>query len=487
MLNQKGIYAAYLRKSRADAEAEAVGKFETLAHHQQILTALADREGIKVARWYKELGSGDTIQDRPEMQALLHDVRSGLYDGVLVTEVSRLARGRTADQATVSEAFQVNGTLIITPSKIYDPSDDADETFIDFELFMSRQEYKYIRKRMKAGKRQALLNGSYINWRPPFGFDRDEKNMSLNPNEDAPFVIQLLHDFADGKLTVADAIRRMRSYTGQETWSYTSLRYLLTNPAYIGMSQIDVAPTVKVSDGGKVTTKRIESKKPTLVKAKWDGLIDEETRAKILARFGTAPRAKTGTDLRNPFSGLLRCGKCGQTLVLNIPRDAKPRFIHLHGVRSGGCNCASCTLPVLIEGIADALEESMPYQEATFERKQKRINAAPIRKKIADARKKQERLYDLFEDGTYTAEEFRKRRAYYADHIAELETQLEEAEAVRSKPPVTISTKDAIRLIRDPNTPPRIINDYLKSIIEKIDYFRESAAEPPRLFIYPKQ
>lgn len=156
MLSKTGIYAAYLRKSRADAELEAKGQFETLAHHTQILKALAEREGIHIATWYREIVSGDTIQDRPQMQALLSDVRAGLYDGVLVTEVSRLARGRTADQATVSDAFQMHGTLIITPAKVYNPADDADETFIDFELFMARQEFKYIKKRLKAGKRPAL-------------------------------------------------------------------------------------------------------------------------------------------------------------------------------------------------------------------------------------------------------------------------------------------------------------------------------------------
>ena len=488
MLNPKGIYCAYLRKSRADQEAEARGQFETLAHHQQILTALAEREGIHIAKWYRELVSGDTIQDRPEMQSLLRDVRSGLYDGVLVTEVSRLARGRTADQATVSEAFQIHGTLIITPSKVYNPSDDADETFIDFELFMARQEYKFIRKRMKAGKRQAMLNGCFVGSRPPFGFDHDSKNKSLTPNQDAPFVTQLLHDFADGRLTVADAIRRVRSYTGAESWSYSSIRYMLTNPAYCGMSQIDVCPTTKVADqDGKIVKKRVAGHTPTIVKGRWDGLIDEETHQKILDRFGTAPRVKDGKMLRNPFAGLMRCGKCGRIMQASIQPSKPTRISHLHSTMSGGCNCSSTTVPVLLEGIADALEQGLPQMVEIFEDEPKPVDPAPIKKKLAELAKKQGKLYDLFEDGIYSAEEFRARRQMYQEQIAELEGQLDALGARKKRPPVTVSTADAVRLIRDPSTPPKVVNDFLKTFIDHIDYFKETAKDEPRLVIYPKQ
>lgn len=487
MLSKTGIYAAYLRKSRADAELEAKGQFETLAHHTQILKALAEREGIHIATWYREIVSGDTIQDRPQMQALLRDVRAGLYDGVLVTEVSRLARGRTADQATVSDAFQMHGTLIITPAKIYNPADDADETFIDFELFMARQEFKYIKKRLKAGKRQALLDGCFIGSRPPFGYDHDAKNKTLVPNADAPFVTKLLHDFADGNVTVAAAVRLMWAYTGQKTWSYTSLRYLLTNPCYIGMSQIDLAPKVKTTDEhGQVIAKRIENKKPTVVKAKWDGLIDAETHAKILARFGDSPRVKDGKPLVNPFAGLLRCGKCGRIMKINRTNSEIGRVSHLFGNASGGCHCASAPVVVLLAELANHFEDELPKIRETLEAESKEIDTAPLVKKLADAKRKQDRLYDLFEDGTYSAEEFKARRQVNQDLIATLEEQIRSAKEQPHRPSITISTDDAIRLLRDPHPNAKAINDFLKAFIDHIDYFRETPQDEPEIFIYPK-
>ena len=73
-LNPSGAYCAYLRKSRRDVELEALGQGETLARHERQLADLAARLGVTVARWYKEVASGETIQQRPEMRRLLSDV-----------------------------------------------------------------------------------------------------------------------------------------------------------------------------------------------------------------------------------------------------------------------------------------------------------------------------------------------------------------------------------------------------------------------------
>ena len=53
-------YAIYLRKSRADIEAEARGEGETLERHRKALWALAQRRGLNVVREYSELVTGDS-------------------------------------------------------------------------------------------------------------------------------------------------------------------------------------------------------------------------------------------------------------------------------------------------------------------------------------------------------------------------------------------------------------------------------------------
>ena len=147
VLDISGEYAIYLRKSRADMEAEAKGEGETLARHEHILLELANKKGLRIGKVYREIVSGETIESRPEMQKLLSDVKLGKWKGVLVVEVERLARGETIDQGVVAKAFRISNTKIVTPMKTYDPNDEFDEEYFEFGLFMSRREYKVINRR----------------------------------------------------------------------------------------------------------------------------------------------------------------------------------------------------------------------------------------------------------------------------------------------------------------------------------------------------
>ena len=69
-----GEYYIYLRKSRADAEAEQRGEGETLARHERALLELAHRLRLNVTQIFREVVSGETIAARPVMQQLLSAV-----------------------------------------------------------------------------------------------------------------------------------------------------------------------------------------------------------------------------------------------------------------------------------------------------------------------------------------------------------------------------------------------------------------------------
>ena len=56
-------YSMYLRKSRADAEAEARGEGETLARHEKALLELAKRLHLNVTEIYREVVSGESCSN----------------------------------------------------------------------------------------------------------------------------------------------------------------------------------------------------------------------------------------------------------------------------------------------------------------------------------------------------------------------------------------------------------------------------------------
>ena len=140
--------ALYLRKSR---EEEIETREETLARHERILEDYCSRNNLVITETYKEVVSGESIANRPKMQMLLEDVQSRKYDGVVVVELERLSRGNQIDQAEILEIFKKSNTKIFTLNKVYDLASDNefDEDFFEFGLFMSRREYKIIKRRLQ--------------------------------------------------------------------------------------------------------------------------------------------------------------------------------------------------------------------------------------------------------------------------------------------------------------------------------------------------
>lgn len=237
----------YLRKSRADREAEARGEMETLARHEKLLLDLAKRQNLHIGAIYKEVVSGETISARPVMQQLLSEVERGLWDGVLVVEVERLARGDTIDQGVVSRAFQYSGTRIITPTKTYDPNNEFDEEYFEFGLFMSRREYKTIKRRLNAGRLASVKEGKYVGNKPPYGYRRvklpKEKGFTLEPIPEQANVVKMIYEWyvngLDGeRIGVSKIVRRLNDLKipalTRPTWAPASVQGILSNPVYIG-------------------------------------------------------------------------------------------------------------------------------------------------------------------------------------------------------------------------------------------------------------
>ena len=189
-------YCIYLRKSRADEEAELRGEGNTLARHERALLDLAKRQKLNITAIYREVVSGETISARPLMQRLLSEIEQGCWQGVLVMEIERLARGDTIDQGIVAQTFKYSETKIITPSKTYDPNNEFDEEFFEFGLFMSRREYKTINRRLQRGRLASVKEGKWVGNLPPYGYVRKkletQKGFTLEPHPEQADVIKLI-------------------------------------------------------------------------------------------------------------------------------------------------------------------------------------------------------------------------------------------------------------------------------------------------------
>ena len=280
-----GQYSLYLRKSRADLEAEERGEGETLARHEKMLIELARRYGFSIGKIYREIVSGESIEARPVVQELLKDVESGRWKGVLVVEVERLARGDTMDQGRVAKSFKFSNTKIITPIKIYDPNDEFDEEYFEFGLFMSRREYKTINRRLQRGRVSSVKEGKYVGSVAPFGYDRvklvKDKGYTLAKNDEAPVVEKMFQLYAYNEIAINEVVRRLNSAGFKprkaKEWTISAVKDILSNPIYIGKIRWDSRKTVKEYRNGKIVNTRPRNENYTLCDGLHEPIIDIET------------------------------------------------------------------------------------------------------------------------------------------------------------------------------------------------------------------
>ena len=105
----------YLRKSRSDDPLLSVE--EVLARHETMLDEWAEKylgEKIPEKNKYREVVSGETIADRPEIQTILKKIESPKIKAVLIVEVQRLSRGDLEDAGRIIKLFRFTNTLVIT-------------------------------------------------------------------------------------------------------------------------------------------------------------------------------------------------------------------------------------------------------------------------------------------------------------------------------------------------------------------------------------
>ena len=495
-------YAMYLRKSRADIEMEALGEGETLARHKHMLEALAAKHNITLAQItiYKELVSGDSIDERPEMQKLLADVYAKKYKGVLVVEVERLARGNTKDQGEVADAFQASNTHIITPAKVYDPNNEFDQEYFEFGLFMSRREYKTIKRRLEAGKAQSVKEGNYILSQRIYGYNierKSKKERILVPKPDEAEIVQMIFDWytEDRKSTgwMAWKLTDMgiKTMTNRPEWNRGTIRDMLANVHYIGKVSWNKQSTVKVfdQDKGKLVKKR-QYGQAEVYEGKHVGIISEEQfkKAQDIASItkSSAP-VKNSAKLTSPLAGLLKCCDCGGHFVYmdfaNSPSRSGGTVSRFQHPRKRKCKKKSLPVPTVMNALVEALqvyiEDFTMKMEADNDqteliRHQKMIEA--MEAELAKQEKMKRRLFDSWEadDGTYTKDEFIERKQIYTSTIERIKKQIQEAKT-NAPAPVDYSEQIVnlhamIDCINDPNLEAKAKNDFLKQFIECINY-----------------
>lgn len=450
-------YCIYLRKSRKDTELQTCDPLDTLSRHKRILLELANQQHLSITTIYEEVVSGDTIIQRPVMQQLLAEVEQNLWEGVLVMEVERLARGDTIDQGIVAQTFKYSNTCIITPSKTYFPNNEFDEEYFEFGLFMSRREYKTINRRLQRGRNASAQEGKYMGSRPPYGYQRvkldGQKGFTLYPDPEQAQVVKWIFDwyaFGDpatqsqmGAQKISQRLNEM-GVTPQRNscWSASSVYGILNNPVYIGKIRWRYRPSVKKACNGAMIVQR--PKNHTMDYCEYAGLhpsvIDSITWNAVqekLQRRQTSPVPKN-RRLKNPLAGLLKCHLCNSAIIRKTNSAQKSEILICPNKR---CKNVGAPLSYVETAVVQALNDWLQQQRFDWEQFNRLMSIPEIdhptrqmehllEQRLEKVLRQISQTCSLLEQGIYSKELFHQRYAELSQQQNSLKIKLNESRQI---------------------------------------------------------
>lgn len=518
-------YCIYLRKSRADIEAEARGEGETLARHERILLELAKRMKLNITAIYREIVSGETISSRPVMQQLLNEVEQGIWAGVLVMEVERLARGDTIDQGIVSQTFKYSGTKIITPMKTYDPNNEFDEEYFEFGLFMSRREYKTINRRMQRGRLSSVREGKYVGNIPPYGYDRvkleKQKGYTLVENPDQADIVRMIFELYtkgekqdDGtfkRLGVSLIVRKLNDLhippAKGDVWVPATIQDILRNPVYIGKIRWNSRPVVKKMVNGQIKKTRPRAKDYILVDGLHKPIIDMDTwnLAQYYLSQNPSKPVPGRLKIKNPLAGLIVCGVCGRKMVRRPYSEPQPDTLMCANT---ACSNVSSQLSFVEKKLLDSMEKWLKQYKLSLEvtpdttvvQEDVKLKAlAAMNNELANLEKQMNNIHDLLEQGIYTVDTFIERSKVLSERINSIKSDrdalISDIEASKN---IEKNKKDFIPKVEHvldvywSTDDPALRNELLKEIIEKAVYTKtvncrwHGSPDDFELLLFPK-
>lgn len=479
----------YLRKSQSDDPSESLE--DTLSRHEIDLQDLAIKlfgARIPEENILREIVSGETISDRPEMQKLLKMIESPKVKGVFTIEPQRLSRGDWEDGGKVLSVFRYTNTLIYTPRMTYALTNEMDYKLFKMELSQGHDYLEYTKMIFARGKSASVKAGNFIGNKAAYGYDRVkcDKRYVLMPNNEADVVRYIFDLYVNHNLGYSNICYKLEELGIKppkgEQWANTSIFDIVSNPVYIGKIRWNARKTEKKYVDGQLVKTRPRNKNFELYDGKHDPIIDLETFNKAQDKLGRNTKEKKFTELKNPLAGIIFCENCGKAMVyreFNSKGIAKcaPRVLCPNQVK---CGTKSVRFSVLYDSVVQAITEiykdfEIKYkndEDANVDYYQNIIN--DLEKKLEKLEERQTKLYDLFEDGTYTKDIFLMRNRKLAEERESLKQNLKRAKEnipmTKSYEECVMTFHDVLENLKDDTVPIKVKNNLLKEIIERIDY-----------------
>ena len=401
--------------------------------------------------------SGTNTKKRKEFNRMIECAKNGDFDLIITKEISRFARN-TLDSIFYTRDLKKHGVGVIFLNDNINTLDGDAELRLAIMSSIAQEESRKTSERVKWGQKRQMEQGVVFG-RSMLGYDVKDGKMTIN--EDGAKIVRLIfHKFVDeGKGT--HVIARELREEGIEPmrvkeWQNTVILRVIRNEKYCGdLVQKKTYTPDFLSHEKKYNRVQEEF---VIIKDHHEPIISRELFDKanrILDAKSLSQEGKAKHSNRYPFSGKIKCGRCGASYVARYKtRKDGSRYKAwrcYEAAKHGRPHTDKAGNQLGCSGESIRNEEAIHImylvcKQLTIDRKKisnnliKTINRVlsmdltdtdvngALEYKIETAQKKRTDLIDLYTSGSIDRNEFTALRAKYNSEINRLKSMMKNAE-----------------------------------------------------------
>lgn len=478
--------AAYCRVSTDKSD-----QLNSLEMQKLFFAQYAEKNHDSLVRVYADEGiSGTKTRNRKEFLRLMRDAKQGLFDKLVVKDISRFARNtvdllqnvRTLKSLDIETEFLTANMTVLGQS----------EFVLTVFGALAQEESASTSKRIKFGKRMNAEKGRVPNI--VYGYDKtigDYFDLKTNRRE-AEIVQQIFTWYIDegyGAAKIANMLNERRLTTKRNCgWSQNAICRILTNELYTG----------KIINGKEEVKDFLTGARKTVDESEW--LVMDRPNLKIIepeqfdkaqnilhSRYSAFNIKRERQSNKYLFSTLIKCRECGWSFrrVVRTYKNTYVRWVCSGHNGKGAENCSNAVTVdeeelvqileeyfcELLKGKKNVINHIVKEFTKTYKAQDDNENyGKELKERLEKLKKTRQKYMDMYTDDLISRNELNEKVGSMKLEIEKIQNELKLVEYNLDKgDQLEILIQKTFKNIEDVVSVRDMTNEQLKQIIQKID------------------
>ena len=413
---------------------------------KEFFTEYSKQNNYNLIRIYADEGiTGTSTKKRKEFNEMMNDSQKGIFECVLVKDISRFARNTVDCLQSIRElsARDINVKFITS----YMNTIEGNELTLTMLAAMAQEESANMSKRVKFGKRINAEKGKVPN--SCYGYIKTKGDyFNLQINESEAEVVREIFDLYVNKGYGTHKISKVLNDRGLTSlrgvaWSTTAVSRLLKNKIYAGYvinGRTEVKDFIEKTRKIRDESEWFEVEKPDLRIIPLE-LWEKAQSINKSNNIGLETTIHQKRSNKHLFSTLITCSVCGYSFrrVQNKRKNHIRTYWCCSGRNHHGAEyCNNTTIIMeneLIENIDNYFQSLIEDKQkfvgniiSHYKREQPENSDTALNKQLGVLQKKKQKQIQMFENDIITIEELKERTADIDRQIAKIRLGLDIAE-----------------------------------------------------------